>query len=130
MKYAKRYIPVLILGVMFGVGGVYADRGDQRILVPYNDLGRVVDPADKAVLMEEAEFDKLLAAANAKTTESETRLLGQVVRAEYTGEMSEMTLTLKGVLDVVSLSDEPVAVQLGFGRVGLSKVWLDGSPAP
>ncbi|MCD6394623.1 MAG: hypothetical protein J7M40_14105 [Planctomycetes bacterium] len=44
--------------------------------------------------------------------------------------MSEMTLTLKGLLDVVSLSDEPVAVQLGFGRVGLSKVRLDDAPAP
>ena len=130
MKYARRYIPVLILGVVFGLCGVYADAPDQRILVPYSDLGRVVDPAHKAVLMDVTEFDKLLAEAKAKTTESETRLLGQVVRADYTGEMSEMTLTLTGVLDVVSLSDEPVAVQLGFGRVGLSKVRLDDRPAP
>ena len=46
--------------------------------------------------------------------------------AEVSGEQ----VTLTGDLEVVSMSDGPVAVPLGFAQIGLTHVVLDGSPAP
>jgi len=104
--------------------------GQPNIYVPYQDLAGLIDPADKAVLMDRAEFEKLLAAAEANAQEAGILELGQVKHAEYLGKISGEELTLTGELEVVSMGDGPVAVPLGFARMGLTRVIMDGKPAP
>ncbi|UCC97797.1 MAG: hypothetical protein JSW66_18375 [Phycisphaerales bacterium] len=100
------------------------------IYVPYEDLAHLIKPADRAVLMGRAEFEALLAAAEAAARDASTIELGQVLQARYAGEVEEDRLTLTGTLEVVSLGRGPVAVPLAFGQVGLTQVLLDGRGAP
>jgi len=100
------------------------------IYVPYEDLAHLVDAADKAVLMNRAEFEALLAAAQANARAAATVELGQVLQGHYTANVDGDKLALTGTLDVVSLGKGPVAVPLGFAQVGLTQALLDGSPAP
>jgi hypothetical protein len=99
------------------------------IYVPYEDLARLIDPADKAVLMDRAEFEALLAAGEASARAAATIELGQVLQGHYTANVDGDKLTLTGTLEVVSLGKGPVAVPLGFAQIGLTQVLLDGSPA-
>jgi hypothetical protein len=80
--------------------------------------------------MDRAEFEALLAAAEAAAREAATIELGQVLQARYTGEVEQERLTLTGTLEVVSLGKGPVAVPLAFGQIGLTQVLLDGKGAP
>ncbi len=101
-----------------------------NIYVPYEDLAHLIDPADKAVLMNRAEFEELLAVAEANAKEADTLELGQVKNAEYSAEVTGERVALTGKLKVVSMSKKPVAIPLGFGQLGLTKVVLDGEAAP
>ncbi|MHC4666294.1 MAG: hypothetical protein ACYS9T_10120, partial [Planctomycetota bacterium] len=107
-----------------------ADQFGPDIFVPYQDFVQLIDPADKAILMDRAEFEKLLAAARANAEGADTLELGQVTGAQYSAKVSGEELTLTGDLKVVSMSDGPVAVPLGFAQTGLTRVVLDGKPAP
>ncbi|MHC4353687.1 MAG: hypothetical protein ACYS0H_13325, partial [Planctomycetota bacterium] len=107
-----------------------AERDVPDIYVPYEDLAHLVDPADKAVLMDRDEFETLLAAARAGERQADTIELGQVSHADYSVEVSGRDVTLTGNLDVVSMGKGPVAVPLRFARIGLTRVTLDGAPAP
>lgn len=100
------------------------------IYVPYEDLAYLIEPADKAVLMDREEFEALLAAAEANARDSATIELGQVLQGQYAAEVEGDKLTLTGELEVVSLGKGPVAVPLGFAQIGLTRVFLDGRPAP
>lgn len=127
MKYAIEYLMVLLLavGTVFGV-----ELDNTKVYVPYGDLARVIDSADKAILMDTAGFEALLAAAIANSQDAPDRQIAQIVRAEYTAAVSGMNVTLTGTLEVVSLSDEPVAVPLGFGAIGLTELSLGQKAAP
>ncbi|HUT00950.1 MAG TPA: hypothetical protein VM031_00740, partial [Phycisphaerae bacterium] len=100
-----------------------------RIYVPYKDIASLIGPLDRAVLVQRESFEKLLAAAKAAGLD-ETRQVAQITRAKYAGRIQGETLSLTGSLTVVSLSDKPVAVPLHFGRMGLSRIDLDGKEAP
>ncbi|MHC4658092.1 MAG: hypothetical protein ACYS83_02795, partial [Planctomycetota bacterium] len=100
------------------------------IYVPYQDLAVLIEPADKAMLMDRAEFEKLLAAAQANAEGTDSLELGQVRHAEYSATISGEELLLTGKLEVVSASEGPVAVPLGFAQIGLTRVLLDDKPAP
>ena len=100
------------------------------IYVPYEDLAYLIEPADKAVLMDREEFEALLAEAEANARDSATIELGQVLQGQYAAEVEGDKLTLTGELEVVSLGKGPVAVPLGFAQIGLTRVLLDGRPAP
>ncbi len=105
-----------------------------KIYVPYKDVAAVVSKIDRAVLMDRTEFNKLLAAAKATSdkaalTDSVPKL-GQITQGDYAATVSGENLTLKGDLAIRSLTDEPVAVELPFGRIGLTEILLDGKPAP
>jgi hypothetical protein len=104
------------------------NRGD--IYVPFEDLARLIDPQDKAVLMDRREFKKLCSAAEANALLPASVQLGQIKQAQYSGVITDETLFLTGKLDVVSLSDGPIAIPLRFGHVGLSRAVLDDRPAP
>jgi len=101
-----------------------------HIYVPYEDLARLIDPEDKAMLMDRDEFEKLLVAARENAETADTLPLGQVTQAHYAADIEGETLSLKGRLTVISLSTQPVAVPLGFANLGLNKLLLDGKPAP
>jgi len=107
-----------------------ADEFKPDLYVPYKDLAYMIAPADKAVLMDRAKFAKLLADAEANAALADTLELGQVKLAEYAAKVSGEELTLTGKLDVVSIGNGTVAVPLGFAGVGLTRVVLDGNPAP
>lgn len=108
-----------------------ADLGDApRVYVPYKDLPSLIDPADKAVLMDREEFAKLLAAAEANKRADESVEIGQVTAADYQAKVANQRVSVSGALTVVSMSDEPVSVALGFGQIGLTELKLDGKPAP
>jgi hypothetical protein len=100
------------------------------IYVPYQDLPFLIEPADSAVLMDRDKFEELLAEAEAHLKSSDSLKLGQVEQAEYSGEISGEKFTITGKLQVASISDGPVMVPLKFARIGLTKVALDGMPAP
>ena len=109
---------------------------ETRVYVPYKDIAAAVDPAGKAVLMDREEFEKLLAAARQGRPVGpdgrpiEGKDIGQVMLGEYTSAVRGQTATLRGELTVESLSDGVVAVPMGFAQLGLTKVTLDGKPAP
>ncbi|MCK4291736.1 MAG: hypothetical protein KAY65_00960 [Planctomycetes bacterium] len=127
-RIATLMIAVVAAGYL--ISTARADEFKPNLYVPYQDLVHLIEPADKAVLMDRAEFEKLLAAAEQNEREADTLELGQVKRAEYTGKVSGEELTLTGKLEVVSIGKGPVAVPLGFAGIGLSRVILDGTPAP
>jgi len=112
------------------VSSVRAGQLKPDIYVPYEDLAHLIEPADKAVLMDRAEFKKLLAVAEANAREADTIELGQVQQAQYSAEVVADKLNLTGKLQVASLGKGPVAVPLGFAQIGLTRVILDGKPAP
>ena len=107
-----------------------AEKFEPSIYVPYEDLAQLIDPADKAVLMDRGEFEKLLAAAEANARQADILELGQVKHAEYSAKISGEDLTVTGELEVVSMGDGPVAVPLAFAQIGLTRVVMDGKPAP
>jgi hypothetical protein len=107
-----------------------ADNGPGDIHVPYEDLAQLIDPADKAILMDRGQFEWLLAAARVRGEWGETLELGQVSRAEYTGTVSGDQLVVTGRLEVECMGEGPVAITLGFGQLGLTRVTLDNEPAP
>lgn len=100
------------------------------IYVPYEHLAQLIDPADKAMLMDRAEFEKLLAAAEENAGEADTLELGQIILADYAGVVTGEKLELTGELQVLSMSERPIAVRLGFAKLGLRKLLLDGKAAP
>ncbi|OHB73522.1 MAG: hypothetical protein A2Z25_23685 [Planctomycetes bacterium RBG_16_55_9] len=124
------YCMVIALVVWCFASMTQAEQSKPDLYVPYEDLAHLIDPADKAVLMDRAEFESLLAAAEANARASETIELGQVRRSEYLAEVTGDTVTLTGSLEVVSLGKGPVAVPLGFAQIGLTRAALDGEPAP
>jgi len=101
-----------------------------KVYVPYRDLASLIAPADKAVLMDRSAFAKLMAAAEANKRADETVDLGQVTAATYTANVEDRRVSVTGDLTVVSMSDRPVAVALGFGQIGLTGVRLDAKDAP
>ncbi|MFC1634441.1 hypothetical protein ACFL5Z_06325 [Planctomycetota bacterium] len=124
-----RWVVIMALVWCF-VSSTQAEQLGPDIYVPYEDLVHLIDPADKAILMDRAEFETLLAEAEAGARVSKTIELGQVQRGEYHAEITGDTVTLTGELEVVSLGKEPIAVPLGFAQIGLTRVVLDGKPAP
>ena len=130
----KRYILLALVGwaglLPTGIAEIRADAGKPDIYVPYEDLAHLVDPADKAVLMDRDEFETLLAAARANEQQADTIELGQVAHADYSVEVSGRDVTLTGDLEVISMGKGPVAVPLRFARIGLTRITLDGAPAP
>jgi len=105
-----------------------------KIYVPYKDVASVVSKTDRAVLMDRTEFGKLLAAAKAAsdkaTLTDSVPKLGQIARGDYSATVSGENLALRGELAIKSLTDEPVIIELPFGRIGLTGIMLDGKPAP
>lgn len=128
-NHPTRWMITMVLAWCF-VSLIQAEPLEPDIYVPYEDLAHLIDPADKAVLMDRAEFETLLAAAEANARASETIELGQVRQGEYLAEVTGDTVTLTGNLEVVSLGKGPIAVPLGFAQIGLTRVVLDGQPAP
>ncbi len=131
----KRYVLLAVVGwacfLSMPVGSCSTDgMGNSNIYVPYEDLAHLIDPADKAVLMDRSEFETLLAAARANADGTDSIELGQVARADYAVDVSGEQLTLTGKFEVVSMGKGAVAVPLGFAQIGLMRVILDGKPAP
>ena len=123
-----------ILGIAAAAGPLPAagpaDANGPRLYVPYKDVASLIGPADRAVLMDRQAFDKLLTAAKANEQAVSGREIAQITDAAYQAQVRGEEITLTGSLTVVSLSDRPVAVPLGFGQIGLSRIALDGKGAP
>lgn len=100
------------------------------IYVPYKDIAAILSPAGKTVLMDRAEFAKLLAAASANTAGADAVELGEIVSAQYTAAVKAGNVDIAGEMTVVSMSDKPVAVPMNFAQIGLTKFLLDDQPAP
>ena len=100
------------------------------VYVPYKDIEAILSPAGKTVLMDRAEFAKLLAAANANAAGADAVELGEIVSAQYTADVKAGNVDVAGEMTVVSMSDKPVAVPMNFAQIGLTKFLLDDKPAP
>ncbi|MBI5722922.1 MAG: hypothetical protein HZA50_03110 [Planctomycetes bacterium] len=99
------------------------------VYIPYKDLSAAMDPSAKNVLMDRQEFQKLL--EESQKNRSAARIeLGQIVAAEYQVKIQGEKFTMTGELSAVSGSDKPVAVYLGFGQLGITRLTLDDKPAP
>ena len=101
-----------------------------KVFVPYRDLPSLIEASDKAVLMDRQAFARLLAAAEANKRADETLESGHVSGATYTASVAGQRVSVRGDLTVVSMSDLPVSVPLGFGQIGLTEVSLDAKDAP
>ena len=121
---------LIMLTIWCVVASTQARHLKPDIYVPYEDLVHLIDPAEKSILMDRVEFQTLLTAAEAGARASKTIELGHVRRGEYLAEVTGDTVTLTGSLEVLSLGKGPVAVPLGFARIGLTRVVMDGKPAP
>ncbi len=137
MRSQAIWITVLFVAALALVSAPSAGRAQDadapaqpKIYVPYRDLPSLIDPADKAVLMDRAAFAKLMAAAEANKRADETIEIGQVTSATYKAVVDGQRVSVTGDLTVVSMSDRPVAVALGFGQIGLTGVRLDAKDAP
>ncbi|MBN1973497.1 MAG: hypothetical protein JW787_07640 [Sedimentisphaerales bacterium] len=99
-----------------------------EVYVPYEDLPALIDPANKAILMERSQFEELL--TTAEKLPEEGLKLGQITKAQYSAQIRDENVALSGSLEVVSMSREPVMVPLAFAQLGLNRVVLDDKPAP
>ena len=70
----KILIHVSMIIVFFG-SSAFAQT--PSIYLPYEDMARLIDPQDKAVLMDRSEFEKLLKAANANSAPDDHRDMAQ-----------------------------------------------------
>ncbi|MBN2210195.1 MAG: hypothetical protein JW709_02260 [Sedimentisphaerales bacterium] len=130
MRHIRQWMIIVIL-TLAGFTGLSRGRDfDPNICVPYDELARLIDPQDKAILMDRGEFEKLLLAARAKARQADSLELGYVRQADYQGEISGEELHLSGTLEAVCMNEGPVAVPLGFAQFGLIGVLLDGKSAP
>jgi hypothetical protein len=122
---------LLIFVFFFLIAAAAAQQDNPAIYVPYKDLPALIEPENKAVLMDRKQFDDLLASARAADMRQDTGLrLGQITQAEYSAEISGEIVRITGKLQVVSISDEPIRINLGFDQFLLGTVKLDGIPAP
>ena len=135
--------PILLtlLGALFLVAAARAGqpapdpapRKPAAVYVPYADLASVVDPAAKAVLMDKADFQKLLDAAHLQARPADLppgAAAAEVMQAEYAAEVVAGRANITGKLDVRANTDKPVALPLPFGQIGLTSLTCDGQPAP
>ncbi len=124
---------MIILAVFTGLvltgGTLGGETANPGIYVPYKDLSAVIDPTAKAVLMDRSAFDKLLTEVRAQGDTAD-KDLGFISRAEYTGQVTGEKLAFSGFLTVKSLGKRAAIVPLEFGRIGLTRVDLNGKPAP
>jgi hypothetical protein len=119
------------MAIVLGAALARAQDGNApKLYVPYADIGSVIAPGARTVLMDRAAFEKLLAEGDGAARGAETVEVGQVTAAAYTGEMAGDMLRFTGKLTVRSLSDRPVSVPLRFAQLGLGEVRLDGKAAP
>ncbi|MFP4355001.1 MAG: hypothetical protein ACLFUJ_07720 [Phycisphaerae bacterium] len=103
-------------------------QGQKKIYVPIGELARVVDPADKTLLMDREAFEKLLTAARANAAGAE-KPLAQILQADFRAQVTGDRVEITGSMQIRSLSDKPVAIDLPFALVGLLEVRLDDAPA-
>ena len=102
-----------------------ADKPIRKLYVPYRDLAAAVDPSAKTVLMDRKAFGKLLAKARANEKAVVSVELGQVTVARYDAQVNRKSVTVTGAMTVMSMSDKPVAVDLGFAKIAITKITLD-----
>ena len=130
MRHIMRWLTIVMLAIGCFMSRSWGNGPGPNVYVPYSDLAKLIDPQDKAVLMDRAEFGNLLTAAQANARQADSLELGYIKQAEYAAGISGENLTLTGSLEVVCTSSGPIAVPLGFGRIGLTQVVLDGNSAP
>ena len=126
-KHYGLVILLIILSPMF-VSTISAEQTSPEIYVPYRDLPELIDPANKAILMDRNQFEELLSAS--KELGEEGLKLGQITKAQYSAQIQNEIVTLTGKLEGVSMSKDPVTIPLAFAQLGLNRVVLDGKPAP
>lgn len=122
---------LILLICLLGSGPVLvADVNDTVVYVPYDDMARLLNPQDKAVLMDRVAFEKLLVTAHANTTGTKELAMAVIKQADYVGTVKGNELHLTGKLALVSGTDQPVSLPLGYAGIGLNQVQLDGQAAP
>ena len=133
-KHSGIVILLILLSPMFFTktlavpGTPSGEQSAPEIYVPYRDLPELIDPANKAILMERKQFEDLLSAS--RELGEEGLKLGQITKAQYSTQIQEEIVTLTGKLEAVSMSKDPVMIPLAFGQLGLNRVTLDDKPAP
>jgi hypothetical protein len=126
-RYFKLVILIImVLSVVVSKGA--NEKAAPEVYVPYQDLPALIDPANKAILMEREQFEALLSAA--KELPEEGPKLGQITNARYSAQIQNENVTLTGKLEVVSMSNDPVMIPLAFAQMGLNRVVMDNKPAP
>ena len=120
-------IRILMLSLAI-VSTCAAELSEPEIYVPFQDLPSLIDPSNKAILMDRAQFESLLSAS--RELGQEGLKLGQISKAQYAAQVQNENVTLTASMEVISMSKEPVMIPLAFAQLGLNKVILDGKPAP
>jgi len=91
------------------------------IYIPYSEMANVIGAENRGVLLKKRTFEKLLKSARINVTQDNTIKLAQITRANYAGVLKGEKLDLTAELEIVSMSDDPVAVELSFANVGLTR---------
>lgn len=101
-----------------------------EVYVPAKELPSFVDPNIKSILMDRAEFAKLLAQAQKNVAAAPEIEMAQISQADYTVTVEGRDVAIAGTMTVRSMTDQMVPVPLGFATIGLSLMELDGKAAP
>ena len=130
MRRCAKSITFLTLAAVALAGPGAAVELNRKICVPYEDMAKLIDPNDRAMVMDRREFKELLAAAKINAQADQGLELAQVTWAEYTGVIEGEKVSLTGRLEIAAMTTDLIAMPLGFARIGLSSILLDKEPAP
>jgi hypothetical protein len=131
MKYHARILLALCVWALAGpLPAQDTTPAQPTSYVPYKDLAAIFSPDQQSVLMERGAFEKLLDQAQANARQAGSIELGQITGCDYQAAVAGSKLTLAGQLSLVSMSDKPVSIPLGYAQIGLTQLTLDDKPAP
>ena len=130
MFFGKLIAAILLLACCVPVSAGNARIDGTDIYVPISELPKLVAPTDKAVLMDASDFAALLSAAKTVRDADDVIKFGQITDAKYQVAVTGSKAIVIGTLEIISTSEKPIFIDLGFAGFGLDSVKLDKAAAP
>ncbi len=121
---------LLICFALLAAAILPAQERPQRLYVPFKDISAALNHLDKAMLMDRTRFEALLAAARRNAAAATSAQQVYIRQATYTGAIKGDNLVLDATFSIASDSAGPLPLPLPFADLAISKIDLDGKPAP
>lgn len=106
-----------------------AESREVRVLVPFNDLSKVVETSDKVVILPESDYRYLLDIGIPTATEPIRAPFDHLLRsASYRGKVEEKGVRFTGIFDLEMFNPGWKTIPLLSNQVVPSKALFDGEP--